>query len=58
MNEVIDYYINLGEERGMQKGMQQKEADAVEKMADYFLVQNPTLTREQAVEMAEGILRK
>lgn len=65
MNEVIDYYINLGEERGirkgisqgMQQGMQQKEADDVEKMSEYFLMQNPMLTKEQAVEMAESILR-
>ena len=65
MCEVIDYYINVGEERGIQQGIQQgiqkgirqKEFDAISKIAAYLRTQDTVLTGDKAREMAEKILR-
>ena len=46
-----------GLREGIQKGILQKEADDIEKMAACFCTQDETLTHEKAVEMAKNILR-
>ena len=46
-----------GYQQGMQQGILQTKADSISKMSDYFCAQDPGLTKEQAREMAENILR-
>lgn len=46
-----------GKEKGIAEGIEKGEAQAVQKMAAYFRSQDDSLTEEEAVKMAENILR-
>ena len=52
---------NKGMQQGMQQGIQQgeerKQEDNIKKLAEYFMSQNEKLNKEEALNMARGILK-
>ena len=57
LEQGIQQGIQQGMQQGVQQGILQNRADSISKMTDYFCAQDPGLTKEQAREMAENILR-
>ena len=57
LEEGIAKGIEQGIEQGIVAGRAEGKAEAIRKMALYFRNQDATLTEDEAVKMAENILR-
>ena len=55
--ECLEEGIAKGIEQGIVAGRAEGKAEAIRKMALYFRNQDATLTEDEAVKMAENILR-
>lgn len=48
---------NKGIQQGIQQGEEQKQEDNIKQLAEYFMSQDDKLTKEEATQMAKGILK-
>lgn len=48
---------NKGIQQGIQQGEERKQEDNIKQLAEYFMSQDDKLTKEEATQMAKGILK-
>ena len=48
---------NKGMQQGIQQGEERKQEDNIKKLAEYFMSQDEKLNKEEALNMAWGILK-
>ena len=48
---------NKGIQQGIQQGVKQEKNDNIKQLAEYFMSQDDKLTKEEATQMAKGILK-
>ena len=46
-----------GIQQGIQQGEERKPEDNIKQLAEYFMSQDDKLTKEEATQMAKGILK-
>jgi hypothetical protein len=58
MSQVIyDHGVTEGISQGISQGRQQEKDDNVKQLVEYFMSQDDKLTKEEATQMAKGILK-